>query len=99
MRYEFEIDGIFVNPNLPDDFDITPNEEKDSSSLWWWGKPYIIIESLRQESWIEHYSRLKNEFQWSDERIGTQEDFKQNLQRVREHWFDEFHTGFRYNVR
>ena len=28
MRYTFEIDGILVNPELPEDFDFTPNEER-----------------------------------------------------------------------
>jgi len=99
MRYSFEIDGVFVNPQLPENFDSTAHEDRDEISLSWWDKPYIVVESLKQESWIEHYMRLKNEYEWSDEDIGTQEDWEQYLQRERNSWFETFPAGFRYNVR
>ena len=103
MRYTFEIDGILVNPELPEDFDITPHEERDRDELHeWWDKPYIEIEEFDQESWIEHYHRLKsNDYgePWSDEQIGTKEDYMKNLEERRKSWFKRWHTSFRYEVR
>ena len=100
MRYTFEIDGIYVNPELPEDFDFTPNEERDKEELYeWWDKPYIEIEELDQESWAEHYYRLTNEYDWTDEQIGTKEDYMKEIEQRRKSWFKTWYTGFRYEVR
>ena len=100
MRYTFEIDGIYVNPELPEDFDFTPNEERDKEELYeWWDKPYIEIEELDQESWAEHYYRLTNEYDWTDEQIGTKEDYMKEIEQHRKSWFKTWYTGFRYEVR
>jgi len=99
MRHTFEIDGIYINPKLPYAFDITPHEERDDEMNDWWYKPYIIIDELQQESWIEHYCRLKQDYNWSDEEIGSEEDYLKELERQRKLWFKKWHTGFRYEVR
>ena len=100
MRYTFEIDGILVNPKLPEDFDITPHEERDKNELHeWWDKPYIVVEELEQESWIEHYHRLTDKEDWIDEQVGTEEDILKENERYREFWFEKWYTGFRYEVR
>ncbi len=99
MRETFEIDGIFINPILPDEFDVTAHEDRDEDMNWWWNKPYIVIEELTQESWIEHYYRLKNEFDWSDEKIGSKEDWENQNERTKKNWLETWPTGFRYNVR
>jgi len=99
MRHTFEIDGIFVNPKLPENFDFTPHDERDDEMNEWWDKPYIEIEVHSQESWCEHYYRLKNECNWSDEKIGTQIEYEKRLLQNRENWLKTWHTGFRYNVR
>lgn len=99
MRHTFEIDGIYVNPILPEEFDITPHDERDEEMNFWWYKPYILIEELQQESWEEHYYRLKNECDWDDEKIGTKEDYEKELAERKKSWFETWHTGFRYEVR
>ena len=103
MRYTFETDGILVNPELPENFDFTPNEERDRAELYeWCDKPYIIVEEFDQESWEEHYYRLKSNDcgdPWSDEKIGTKEDYFKELEQRRKSWFKTWYTGFRYDVR
>jgi len=103
MRYTFEIDGILVNPKLPENFDFTPNEERDRDELYeWWDKPFIEIGEFDQESWEEHYHRLKSNDcgePWSNEQIGTKEDYMKDLEEQRKSWFKTWRTGFRYEVR
>jgi hypothetical protein len=100
MRYSFEIEGINVNPDLPEDFDYTPHDERDRAEIEkWWGNPYIIITELHIESWVEHYHRLKNECGWSDEKIGTQKEYEIQCQEQRKNWLEAFPTGFRFDVR
>ena len=98
MRHTFELDGIYINPELPEDFDITPHDERDEDMNWWWDKPYILIDELENESWEEHYYRLKS-YDWSDEKIGTKEDYLTKLQEQKDNWYKKFPLGFRYEVR
>jgi hypothetical protein len=98
MRYTFEKDGIYINPKLPTDFDITPHDKRDNEMNWWWNKPYIVIDELEQETYEEHYYRLK-ELGFSDEKIESKEDWNKYLEEERETWYKKFPTGFKYNVR
>lgn len=98
MRYTFELDGIYINPELPEDFDITPHDERDEDMDWWWHKPYIIIEEFESESWEEHYYRLKS-YNWSDEKIGTKDNFEKEQEKSKKNWYKKWATGFRYSVR
>ncbi|MFU2512471.1 hypothetical protein [Pseudoalteromonas sp. ASV78] len=42
---EWVTEHIPLNPNLRDDFDFTPNKERDGLEIeHWWGKPYIVAE-------------------------------------------------------
>lgn len=94
------VDGIPINPTLRWDFDITPNDDRENIELEnWWDKPYICVDILEQEPWIEHSIRLKNECGWDNEKIGTKEDWEKNLEDSRKSWFETWHTGFRYEVR
>jgi len=97
MRHTFEIDGIYINPELPEEFDVTPHEERDEEMNYWWDKPYIEIVELSQESWIEHFYRLKDDF--ISEELGTEEEYKKRLEKDKISWFETWHTGFRYCVR
>ncbi len=103
MRHTFVVDGIYINPQLPKDFDITPHDERDEEMNWWWDKPYILIDELEQESWEEHYYRLKSDDEfgepWSDEEIGSKEDWLRHLKEQKENWYKKFPMGFRYTLR
>lgn len=42
MVIEKVIDGIKVNPDLPEDFDCTPHDERDRAELEeWWDIPFV----------------------------------------------------------
>ena len=43
---EMVIDGIPVNPVLPDSFYSTPNEHRPASQEYWWNRPYIEMETV-----------------------------------------------------
>jgi hypothetical protein len=99
MRHTFEIDGVIINPELAENFDITPNYERSEEEINnWWDKPYILIDELQQESWEEHYHRLKS-YDWSDEKIGSKEEWNKHLKEEKENWYKEYPDGFRYNLR
>lgn len=101
MRQTFKIDGIVVNPKLSKYFDSTPIERRSQKELdKFWCKPYIIIEELEQETWEEYYHRLKAPpCSFTDEKIGTKENYLERLKTERYNWLKEWHTGFRYNLR
>ncbi|MBP6008182.1 MAG: hypothetical protein KA740_10800 [Rhodoferax sp.] len=46
---EMVIDGIPVNPVLPDSFYSTPNEDRPASQEYWWNRPYIEIETINAQ--------------------------------------------------
>lgn len=97
MRHTFELDGIYINPELPEDFDNTPLDERDEDMNLWWDKPYIEIEELSFYTWEEHYYRLK-ELGYTDEMI-TKEDYLKGIEDRKKSWAENWSTGFRYNVR
>jgi len=55
-KYYFEnqnniVEGIAIDPLLPDDFYDMAHDERDSCELaHWWGRPFIVTVSLREES-------------------------------------------------
>lgn len=101
MRQTFEIDGVLVNPKLRKYFDSTPNDKRSQKEInEFWRKPYIIIEELEQETWEEHYHRLKTPpCAFADEQIGTKEQYLKRLEAEKSNWLNAWHTGFRYNLR
>ena len=63
-KYYFEnqeniIDGVAIDPLLPDDFPDTPNEERDINELaHWWGRPFITTETFREDSYEAYCERM-----------------------------------------
>jgi len=54
------IDGIPINPCQRYSFNMTDHEERGEAELNdWWDKPYILIDFLEQEPYIEFYHRMK----------------------------------------
>jgi len=94
------VEGIPVNPLQREYFDMTDNEEREELEVsHWWGKPYIVSDFIDQESYIEHYYRLKNDSKWTDEKIGTKEDYELKQSEDAKRWFESYPTGHRYIVR
>ena len=57
MKAERVIDGIPVNPKLPEGFDGTPNEERPASHDEWWARPYVCIYPCPYEQGSEYLAR------------------------------------------
>lgn len=91
-----QIEGVPVDPKLPDEFDVTPNDERPESHQVWWHRPFIITDRWEPETWDQYRDRLaalgyepdKNREQW---------DQLQAEQKAG--WFQEFPEGVRYDVR
>ncbi|QBM19244.1 hypothetical protein MARI_33900 (plasmid) [Marinobacter sp. JH2] len=84
----YEYRGIPVNPELPEGFDDTPNDERPESHDEWWYRPYIIEEywSDVAESWNEYKVRLARhgfrpdytETEWGEMQAQAQSEFLEN---------------------
>lgn len=42
------VDGVLINPTLPDNFDNTPNDARPASQAKWWNRPFVVTESVEQ---------------------------------------------------
>lgn len=93
------IDGIPIDPILRDEFDMTDNEERPDLEINdWWGKPYIITDTLDDiETFEELLARAKEENFTPIAK--TKEEWDAKMQRQKESWFECFPSGTRYMVR
>lgn len=48
-------EGYAVDPILPDDFSVTPNDERPESHAFWWCRPYIVTKQNGEQAyfWVE----------------------------------------------
>jgi hypothetical protein len=85
---EGEEDGIPINPELPDDFDTTPNAERPPWHMWWMGVPYIVTQPV--EELDARFAAL----------TGPHADAAQQAwERNRLQWMAAWPGGTRYEVR
>ena len=102
-KYYFEnqvniIDGIAVNPLLPDDFYDTPNDERDTNELaHWWGRPFITTESFMEDSY-EAYCERMTEFD-AEYKLESLEEFTTRRENEEKSWNEHWVGGVRYDVR
>jgi hypothetical protein len=77
-----------LDPKLPADFDNTPNEARPQSHMRWWGKPYIVTETI---------DRLDRFYA---ERTDPYADAGRACWAIdRQKWLEAWPEGIRYNVR
>lgn len=99
MRHTFQINGIWVNPKLRAGFDTTPHAKRSQKELdMWWEKPYILIHTYRAESYIEHSTRLQEDYARGMEKM-TELEFNEWNRDKRETWYAHYPNGFQYEVR
>ena len=77
-------DGVLIDPELPADFDNTPNEERPPSHMRWWEVPFIRTESV--EALDAHYAAPET----------AREYWSTN---GRQQWLQAWPSGTRYEVR
>ncbi|KRW83665.1 hypothetical protein [Marinobacter sp. P4B1] len=91
-----EIDGIPIDPKLPEGFDITPNYVRPPSHNVWWRRPYITTDRHEPESYQDYLARLS--------RMGYEPDYSQadweaRQQENAKRWQEAWPEGVRYNLR
>lgn len=83
------INGVLINPKLPDRFEVTPNEDRPVNQRKWWYQPFICTNSVEQED------------RWHSER--TDEYAAERLAEWQEHgraqWLEAWPSGKSYEVR
>ena len=90
------IDGVPVDPELPEGFDNTANFERPESHRVWWYRPFIITDQWEPETWEQYRERLAG---YGYEPDHTPESWAQ-MQAERERgWYESFPSGVRYDVR
>ncbi len=82
------VDGIPVNPKLPEAFDSTPNDERPDSHRKFWGQPYI--QTYTVDFWDRYYANRTD--QWAEEG-------RRHWAEGRQRWMEAWPTGTRYDVR
>jgi len=98
-KYYFEnqeniVDGIAIDPLLPDDFYDTANEERDTNELaHWWGRPFITTESFMEDSYEAYCKRV------SGDKLESLEEFTIRRENQEKSWNERWIGGIRYDVR
>lgn len=83
------VDGVPINPKLPKNFDITPNEHRPDSHYKFWELPYIETNTVEQ--WDESYDKRTDEYAAEGRRKWYEEH--------RAKWLEAWPSGVRYDVR
>lgn len=91
-----QIEGVPVDPGLPDGFDVTPNDERPDSHQIWWHRPYIVTDRWDAETWEQYRDRLAG-CGYEPDYTPEQWDLRQAEQKRA--WHRSFPDGVRYDVR
>lgn len=91
-----QVDGVPVDPRLPDGFGVTPNDERPESHQIWWHRPFIVTDRWEPVSWGQYRDRLTG---LGHEVDYTPEQWSDREARQRREWFKHFPSGVRYDVR
>ncbi len=102
------VDGIAIDPILPDDFWNTAHEDREKIELdEWWERPFIITQGYDEESYEKYYSRMKPYYDdliahYGEEKttykVETEDEFNARIAEQKKSWFDAWTTGIRYDV-
>lgn len=82
------LDGVLLNPELPNDFDSTPNDARPNSQSKWWNIPYIRTSSV--EEWDSTYAARTDDHAEAGRAYWAE---------ARAKWMEAWPTGVRYEVR
>lgn len=99
-EYTFEaekcVDGVLINPQLPEDFDNTDNSVRPESHEKWWYRPYIITGSIDELD--KFYADRDDDYtQEQPERWAEARKEWENIGRKK--WLESYPSGIRYMVR
>lgn len=96
---QIQVEGIPINPTLRDDFDSTPNEDREELEISdWWGRPFIRLHTWADmsDSYNGYLARVS---EIEDYTPKSREMFDHEQDERRAKWFESWPTGIRYDVR
>ena len=98
MKKNTIVDGILVNPILPENMDFQDINERSEEHLEeWFSKPYIRLTAYEapDNTYEEYYERMK---EYGN--LETEEEFYKRIERDKKSWFKHWgEDGLRYDVR
>ena len=87
------VDGIAIDPILPDDFWNTAHEDREKVELdEWWERPFIVTQGYEEESYEEFCARMESNV---DE---TEDEYNERVAKQKKSWFGAWPTGIRFDV-
>ena len=102
------IDGIAIDPILPEEFWSTAHEDREKVELEeWWERPFIVTQGYDEESYEDYYSRMKLYYDdliahYGEEKttykVDTENEFNARVEKQMKSWFDAWPSGIRYDV-
>lgn len=88
------VDGILINPELPENFDDEDIDTRDHDEfIEWSDKPFIL-----KTTWDEEKTRIE-EFDAFWEKEDPNHGFKRDWDKQKRDWFREYPSGTMYQVR
>jgi len=92
------VEGILINPELPDYMSYKDiNERSEEHLKKWFGKPYINLTAYvaPDSSYEEYYERLKD----YNSKLESEKEFYLRIERNKKSWFEHWgEDGIRYDV-
>ena len=102
------IDGIAIDPILPEEFWSTAHEDREKVELdEWWERPFIVTQGYEEESYQEYFSRMKPYYDeliahYGEEKttykVETEDEFNARIAEQKKSWYEAWTTGIRYDV-
>ena len=102
------IDGIAIDPILPEEFWSTAHEDREKVELdEWWERPFIVTQGYDEESYQEYFSRMKPYYddliaRYGEEKttykVETEDEFNARIAEQKKSWYEAWTTGIRYDV-
>jgi len=83
-----QVDGVLIDPNLPRNFDNTPNEQRPDSQEKWWCFPFIVTEIVEELDAL--YANRTDEYAAAGRR---------HWEEARPGWMTAWPSGTRYETR
>jgi len=91
------VDGVPINPDLPEGFDNTPNDERPPEHGAWWYRPYIVTDEWPGgESYEDYCDRMALAGFEPDK---TREQWEKMQENGKRNWYAAYPSGTRYEVR
>jgi hypothetical protein len=82
-----QMDGVLIDPKLPRNFDISPNENRPASHAKWWGFPFIVTTTVARLD--AFYAQRTDEYA---------EAQRKHWEENRPKWLEAWPTGTSYEV-